>query len=81
MSSTDCTDICDCIFEVMCGECPHCCECQNAEDEMNHDQMLVCMGSLYMKDGKYPDDFTPINIDEEMQEIMETERKILSFGK
>jgi hypothetical protein len=30
---------------------------------MNHDQMLVCMGSLYMKDGEYPVHFVPLRVD------------------
>jgi hypothetical protein len=78
--SSDCIDICDCVYEVMCGECPHLAYCQNADDEMNHYQMLICMGSLYMKDGKYPDDFTPLLSEEEMIDVMCTEREILSCG-
>lgn len=74
--SSDCTDICGCLFEVMCGECPHRTECQNSEDDMNHDQMLVCMGSLYMKNGKYPDDFSSLLTDEEVLEVLKEEERI-----
>jgi hypothetical protein len=61
--SSDCTDICDTVYEIMCGGCPHCTACQNAEDEMNHDQMLVCMRSLCMKGDKYPVHFVPVRVD------------------
>jgi len=55
MSSIDCTDICDCVLEVMCHKCPHWETCQDLEDGANHDQMLECMGDLKMH--KYPDTF------------------------
>jgi hypothetical protein len=55
MVSNTCTDICDCVLEVMCHKCPHWETCQDLEDVANHDQMLECMGDLKMH--KYPDTF------------------------
>jgi len=43
MSSTDCSDICDMVIEIMCGHCPYYKTCQNVEDEANHDQMRDCI--------------------------------------
>jgi hypothetical protein len=43
--STDCTDICDLIIEIMCMHCPNYKTCQNVEDEANHDQMLKCLAT------------------------------------
>jgi len=58
MSGTDCVDICDVVLEIMCHPCPHWKECQNNEEEANHEQMALCMGSLKM--GEYPKTFTTI---------------------
>lgn len=55
---TDCVDICDLLVEQMCFRCPKYKKCQNAEDEANHEQMAICMGSLKMTE--YPEDFEPI---------------------
>ena len=55
---TDCVDICDAVLEVMCHPCRNWKKCQNAEDEANHKQMILCMGSLKMTE--YPEDFEPI---------------------
>lgn len=52
---TDCCDICHEVLSMMCLKCPHSKVCMPVEDEANHEQMLVCMGS--MKDrlnGIYP---------------------------
>ena len=81
MSGPDCIDVCDTLFEVMCGECPHCDKCQNCEDDANHHQMLMCMGHLYMKDGKYPDDFTPYYTDEEVQDILDEQKRMDELEK
>jgi hypothetical protein len=81
MSGPDCIDICDTVFEVMCGECPHCDKCQNCEDDANHRQMLSCLGYMYMKDGKYPDDFTPYYTDEEVQDILDEEQRVVGLVK
>jgi len=50
-----CPDICDKVIEVMCQSCPNFKTCQNYEDDCNHDQMLVCMIALQMK--QYPATF------------------------
>lgn len=48
--SYDCVDICDIVIDRMCVPCPHFNKCQM--DDANHEQMVICLQNMYMKD--YP---------------------------
>jgi|WetSurMetagenome_2_1015567.scaffolds.fasta_scaffold36274_4 hypothetical protein len=54
----DCVDICDKVYEVMCLKCLNHDACQNAEDDVNHGQMIICMDKLVTTE--YPAEFEPM---------------------
>jgi hypothetical protein len=53
-----CADICAKLCDLICFECPKYAECMpEDDDEVNHDQLLVCMDSLIQRlSGEYPNE-------------------------
>ena len=52
---TDCSDVCDTLYSLMCAKCPIESICMPIEDQANNDQMIECLCFITERlKGNYP---------------------------